>query len=96
MKLLTDVKTGIITALSTSGLAAGTMLDLISEVIGIIGVSLGAVLTLIMIFNHYKNGRATYQKTLLEMQIMRDRENRRAARALERKNAGLPTRRADD
>jgi ABC-type anion transport system duplicated permease subunit len=96
VKLFSDVKTGIVTALSTGGIGAVTALNLISDVIGIIGVILGAALTGIMIYNHWKNGRATYQKTMLEMEIMREREARRAARALERKNSGLPTRRADD
>ena len=91
-----DPKSSAVVAAYTGSFSLGLLLDLFSKVLGIIGVILGIILSAVLIYNHWRNGRLNYEKTRLEIDLMKEKEDRRKAEAQERKKQGLPLRRTDD
>ena len=66
-----NVKLAWVTAAGTASSGFGTVLDWIPDEIGKLASLLGILLTTILIFTHFWNGRATYTKTQLEIQKLK-------------------------
>lgn len=80
----------------TTGTGLGTFLDWIPNDIGKLATLVGIVLSLVLIYTHWRKGRIEYQKTQLEILVLKEKEAERIEAAQKRKEAGQPTRRADD
>lgn len=80
----------------TTGTGVGTVLDWIPDGIGKLATLVGIVLSLVLIYTHWRKGRIEYRKTLLEIKILEEKEAERLEAARRRKEAGLPARRDDD
>lgn len=91
-EVLTSPKTAHLTATLTAGTGIGTVLDMIPDDIGKLATLIGIVLSLVLIRNHWRNGRAKYISIELENQIMRQKIAEREEVAKLRKEAGLPIR----
>lgn len=96
MKILDDPKIGAAIATATGSLSATTIYRDVTDMLGIIGVLLSALLSTVLIINHWRIGRANHRKIMLEISMMRDAEDGRLKRISERRKAGEPLRRADD
>lgn len=94
--VVTNVKVGAATAAGTTGTGAATFFDLIPDDIGKLASCFGIVLTSILIFTHLRKGRLDYEKTKLEIAIMREKERERKEAARERAARGKPVRRLED
>lgn len=81
-------------ATTTTGL--GTFLDLIPNEIGKLATLVGIVLSLVLIYTHWRKGRIEYTKTQLEIMILMEKEAERIDAANRRKEEGLPARRSED
>lgn len=92
----TNVKTAAYTAAGTAGAGTATTFDLIPDDIGKLASCFGIVLTSILIITHLRKGRLDYEKTKLEIAIMREKERERKEAARERAAQGAPIRRFDD
>lgn len=80
----------------TTGTGIGTFLDLIPDDIGKLATLVGIVLSSVLIYTHWRKGRIEYQKTQLEILILKEKEAERIEAALKRKEAGEPARRRED
>lgn len=58
----------------TTGSGVGTFLDLIPDSIGKLATLIGIILSLVLIYTHWRRGRIEYEKTLLEIAILKKRE----------------------
>lgn len=81
---------------ATTGSGLGTVLDLIPNEIGKLATLVGIILSLVLIYTHWRRGRIEYAKTQLEIMILKEKEAERLEAARRRREAGLPTRREDD
>lgn len=80
----------------TTGTGVGTLLELIPDDIGKLATLAGFILSCVLIYTHIRRGRIEYEKTELEVTILREKEAERIDKALQRRAAGQPTRREDD
>jgi hypothetical protein len=64
-------------AAATTGTGLGTILDLIPENIGKLATLIGIVLSLVLIYTHWRKGRIEYEKTRLEIMILKKKEEER-------------------
>ncbi len=80
----------------TTGTGLGTILDLIPNDIGKLATLVGIVLSVVLIQNHWRKGRAEYTKLQLEIKVLKRQEAERSQNAVKRKKAGLPVRRGED
>jgi len=94
--VVTNVKVGAATAATTTTTGAATFFDLIPDDIGKLASCLGIILTSILIITHLRKGRLDYEKTKLEIAILKEREKERKQAALLRAAQGEPIRRVDD
>lgn len=81
-------------ATTTTGI--GTCLEWIPNEIGKLATLVGIVLSLVLIYTHWRNGRIEYQKTQLEIAILKEKEADRLDAARRRKEEGLPVRMSED
>lgn len=80
----------------TTGTGIGTFLDWIPNDIGKLATLVGICLSMVLIYTHLRKGRIEYKKTQLEILILKEKEAERIEAARKRKEAGEPTRRAED
>lgn len=80
----------------TTGTGVGTFLDWIPTDIGKLATLVGIVLSSVLIYTHWRKGRIEYEKTRLEILVLKEREAERIESAHRRKEHGEPIRRADD
>ncbi len=80
----------------TTGTGLGTFLDLIPNDIGKLATLVGIVLSSVLIYTHWRKGRIEYEKTQLEILVLKEKEAERIEAALRRKEAGLPATRSED
>lgn len=80
----------------TTGTGIGTFLDWIPNDIGKLATLVGIVLSMVLIYTHWRKGRIEYKKTQLEILILKEKEAERIEAALKRKEAGEPARRKED
>lgn len=80
----------------TTGTGLGTLLDWIPNDIGKLATVVGIVLSMVLIYSHWRKGRIEYKKTQLEILILKEKETERIETALKRREAGGPARRRED
>ena len=86
---------GVVAAVTTtSGL--GLVLNYIPDDIGKLATLVGIILSTVLIRNHLRKGQADLEKTQLEINALRAKEEEREEAARLRKLSGSPTRREDD
>lgn len=73
---MSDTKVASVVASVTTATGVGTLLELIPDDIGKLATLVGIMLSSVLIYTHWRNGRIEYQKTRLEIEILR--EERRA------------------
>ena len=59
------------TSAATTSTGAATVLDYISSYVGTVATLVGIVLSLVLIYTHWRNGRAEYNKTKLEIELLK-------------------------
>jgi uncharacterized membrane protein YfcA len=94
--LMSDIKIAWVTVMGTIGSGLGTVLEMIPNEIGKLATLVGIVLSSVLIYTHWRKGRIEYQKTQLEILILKEKEAERIDSAHRRKEEGLPARRCDD
>ena len=94
--MLTDVKTAALVSTTTAGTGLGTVLNLIPDEIGKLATLVGIVLSTVLIYTHWRKGRSEYQKTMLEILILKEKEAERLDAARRRAQTGTPSRREED
>lgn len=77
----------------TTGSGVGTILDVIPNDIGKLATLIGIVLSLVLIYTHWRRGRIEYEKTRLEIAILKEREAERIESAKKRRSAAQISRR---
>ena len=80
----------------TTGTGLGTFLDVIPNDIGKLATLVGIVLSSVLIYTHWRKGRIEYEKTQLEILVLKEKEAERIEAAHRRKEAGLPATRSED
>lgn len=80
----------------TTGTGLGTFLDVIPNDIGKLATLVGIVLSSVLIYTHWRKGRIEYEKTQLEILVLKEKEAERIEAAHRRKEAGEPARRKED
>lgn len=80
----------------TTGSGVGTILDVIPDDIGKLATLIGIILSLVLIYTHWRRGRIEYEKTRLEIAVLKEKEAERIESARRRRAAGLDVRRAED
>jgi hypothetical protein len=86
---------GSVSALTT-GSGVGTVFDLIPNDIGKLATLIGIILSLVLIYTHWRRGRIQYEKARLEIAILREREAERIEAARRRREQHLDGRRSYD
>lgn len=92
----TSPKTAGVVSGLTTGTGLGTVLDYIPDDIGKLATLVGIVLSIVLIRNHWRKGRAETEKIQLEINALRLQEEERKALAADRRRRGLPVRRGED
>jgi uncharacterized membrane protein YfcA len=70
----------------TTGTGLGTVLDWIPDDIGKLATLVGIILSIVLIYTHWRKGRIEYKKIQLEIRILKEREAERIEAA--RRNGG--------
>ena len=58
----------------TTGIGLGTMFELIPHDIGKLATVVGIVLSIVLIYTHWRKGRIEYEKTKIELMILKTKE----------------------
>lgn len=90
-----DKVAATVAAVTTSS-GAATWFQWIPSDIGKIATLAGILLSLVLIYTHWRKGRAEHRKILMEIDVLAEREAERLERARKRREAGLATTRVDD
>ena len=78
--LLIDAKVAGATAAATTGTGLATILEMIPNDIGKLATLVGIILSVVLIYTHWRKGRIEYKKIQLEIAILEGKEeDRRAA-----------------
>ena len=64
--MLNDMKVASVVATGTVSTGVGSILDLIPDDVGKVAVLLGAVLSVVLIYTHLRNGPLTLESTRLQ------------------------------
>ncbi len=80
--LISDIKIAWVTVMGTIGSGLGTFLEMIPNEIGKLATLLGIVLSSVLIYTHVRNGRLQYEKTQLEILVLKEKEAERIESAL--------------
>lgn len=83
-ELASNPKIASAVSAATTGTGLGTLLDLIPNEIGKLATLVGIVLSSVLIYTHWRKGRIEYQKTQLEILILKEKEAERLEAALRR------------
>lgn len=75
---------------ATTGTGLGTFLDLIPNEIGKLATLIGIVLSLVLIYTHWRKGRIEYKKIQLEILILKEKEAERIEAAHRRQEDADP------
>ena len=67
-------KVGAAVSAATTGTGLGTVLDWIPPEIGKLATLVGIVLSLVLIYTHWRRGKSEYEKTMLEIAILKQQE----------------------
>lgn len=94
--LVSDIKIAWVTVMGTIGSGLGTVLEMIPNDIGKLATLVGIILSSVLIYTHFRKGRIEYEKTHLEILILKEKEAERIEAAHLRKEAGLPANRKED
>lgn len=95
-ELASNLKVALTVSATTTTTGLGTALKWIPNDIGKLATLVGIALSLVLIYTHWRKGRIEYRKTLLEIQILEEKEAERLENARRRKEEGLPARRGDE
>ncbi len=95
-ELAQNPKIASVVSTVTTGTGLGTFLDVIPNDIGKLATLVGIVLSSTLIYTHWRKGRIEYQKTQLEILVLKEKEVERIESAHRRKEAGLPATRLED
>jgi len=95
-ELATNPKTASVVSTLTTSTGIVTILDLIPNDIGKLATVVGIILSTVLIYTHWRKGRIEYEKTKLEITILKEKEVDRLESAALRKEKGQPVRRRDD
>lgn len=90
-QLATNPKIASVVSAATTGTGL-----LIPNDIGNLATLVGIVLSIVLIYTHWRKGRIEYRKTQLEILILKEKEAVRLESARRRKESGQPTRREGD
>ena len=71
----------------TTGSGLGTILDAIPNDIGKLATVVGIILSSVLIYTHSRKGRIEYEKTQLEILVLKEKESERIESALRREEA---------
>ena len=82
--LLNDIKVAWLTGVGTMGTGIGTILEMIPENIGKLATLIGIILSVVLIFTHFRKGLVEYEKTKLEIVILKEKEAERLEAAARR------------
>lgn len=88
------VATGVAAVTTSSG--AATWFNWIPSDIGKVATVVGILLSLVLIYTHWRKGRAEHRKIMMEIDVLAERERERLERARARREQGQPVRREDD
>ena len=69
--IVTDVKTAIVVAAGSVSSGLGTVFNLIPDDIGNLATLTGIILSSVLIYTHWRKGRIEYEKTRLEIELMK-------------------------
>lgn len=94
--LANDIKVAWLTVTGTVGSGVGTVLEMIPNDIGKLATLTGIILSTVLIYTHFRKGRIEYEKTRLEILILKEKEAERIDAAHRRKEAGFPATRKED
>lgn len=83
-------------AAATASSGAATWFDWIPGDVGKVATVVGIVLSIVLIYTHWRKGRAEHRKIMMEIDVLAEREYERLERAKRRRAESLPTRREDD
>lgn len=95
-QLTNNPRVASVVSTATTGTGVGTFLDLIPNDIGKLATLVGIMLSLVLIYTHWRKGRIEYKRTQLEIAILMEKEAERLDAARRREEASEPTRRMDD
>lgn len=70
--LVSDVKVAWVTVMGTVGSGMGTVLKMIPNDVGKLATLVGIVLSIVLIYTHWRKGRIEYEKTRLEIAILKE------------------------
>lgn len=85
INLISDIKTAWATAVGTMGTGMGTILEMIPNEIGKLATLVGIILSSVLIYTHLRKGSIEYEKTHLEILILKEKEAERIDSARHRK-----------
>ena len=69
--VLHDPKAAVAVIVSTTGTGISQAIEWIPDEIGKATMLVSCILSLVLIYNHWRNGRAKYAKIQLEMQLLK-------------------------
>lgn len=95
-ELATNPKAASVVSTLTTSTGIGTLLNLIPNDIGKLATLVGIILSIVLIYTHWRKGRIEYKKTQLEINILMEKEAERLDAARRRKELDEPVRRSDD
>lgn len=91
-----NAKVAITVATATIGNGIATVLNAIPPEIGKLATLTGIVLSSVLIYTHWRKGRAEYAKTMLEIEILKRTERERRTAIETRRGTKQPLRREED
>ena len=94
--LASDIKIAWATVVGAAGSGLITFLEMIPATIGNLASIAGIVLSVVLSYTHFRRGRIEYEKTRLEISIMKEKEAERVGALERRREAGLPADRKED
>ena len=94
--LVNDIKVAWTTVVGTIASGMGIALEMIPNDIGKLATLVGIILSSVLIYTHFRKGRIEYQKTQLEICILKEKEAERVEAANRRRDSGLPANRESD
>lgn len=83
-------------AAATTGSGTATMFEWIPADVGKLATVAGILLSIVLIYTHWRKGRIEYRKIKMEIDVLAEKERERLERAQRRREQGEPVRRADD
>jgi len=84
LELTKSQKAACVVSTVTTGTGLGKFLNMLPHYTGQIATVAGIVLSIVLIYTHWRKGRVEYRKTRLEIRILREKEAESIEAALER------------